>query len=264
MRALVAVVLCVTLASSGASADAAMRTSSAADGAVVSLPVGVNADYQLGGLRRPGKNVGIVARDRRAHPAKGRYNICYVNAFQTQPNERRLWRRHAALVLKKNGRRVRDPGWPDEFLLDYRSAAKRTKLLRVVGPWIDRCARDGFDAVEFDNLDSFSRSSGLLTAGQAKKYARLLVRRAHKAGLAAGQKNWATFNGSRIGFDFAVAESCARYRECGAYVKHYGRRVVAIEYRKRDFRRACSDYGAVIAVVLRDRALSPTGRRAWC
>jgi hypothetical protein len=104
----------------------------------------------------------------------------------------------------------------------------------------------------------------LLTRTQAINYARLLVAAAHRAGLAAGQKNTADFNGRRVGYDFAVAEECGRYRECGDYTAHYGRRVLAIEYRLADFRWTCSHYGARLAVVRRDLALSPRGVRAWC
>ena len=50
---------------------------------------------------------------------------------------------------------------------------------RIVGRWVDGCAADGFDAVEFDNLDSFTRSHGLIERRQALAYARLLVRAAH-------------------------------------------------------------------------------------
>ena len=42
------------------------------------------------------------------------------------------------------------------------------------------------------------------------------------------------------------------------------RRVLAIEYRRADFRWTCARYGTRTAVVLRDRSLSPTGVRAWC
>ena len=37
-----------------------------------------------------------------------------------------------------------------------------------------------------------------------------------------------------------------------------------IEYRKRDFRRACRRYGDDLAVVLRDRDLTPAGVHRWC
>ncbi|UMG93769.1 endo alpha-1,4 polygalactosaminidase [Nocardioides sp. TF02-7] len=126
------------------------------------------------------------------------------------------------------------------------------------------CARDGFDAVELDNLDSFARSRGLVKQRHAKAFARLLVRRAHRAGLAVAQKNWAELDGSRLGFDFAIAEECGRYDECGRYVASYGGRVLVVEYRRADFRRACRTHGDRVAVVLRDRALTPDGVRRWC
>ncbi len=95
-------------------------------------------------------------------------------------------------------------------------------------------------------------------------YARLLVRRAHDAGLAVGQKNLAGFDGTKVSYDFAVAEECGRYRECASYVRHYGRRVLAVEYRRRDFRWTCRHVGARLPVELRDLDLSPTGVRRWC
>ncbi|MGD9959567.1 endo alpha-1,4 polygalactosaminidase [Nocardioides sp.] len=249
---LLVVVLALIVGSAGAANAARER-----------LPVGTDVDYQLGGPRAAPAHVGIVVRDRRAHPAAGRYNICYVNGFQTQPDERAFWKRHPRLLLRRGGQPVVDGAW-NETLLDLRSPAKRTALSVIVGRWTQRCADDGFDAVEFDNLDSFTRSQGLLGRGQAVAYARLLVRAAHRAGLAAGQKNLVGFDGRTVGYDFAVAEECGRYRECGGYVAHYGRRVLAIEYRRRDFQHTCAVWGSNLAVVLRDRNLSPTGVRRWC
>ncbi len=227
------------------------------------LPVGTDADYQLGGVRAVPARVGIVVRDRGAEPVPGRYNVCYVNGFQTQPDERRFWRARPGLVLRQDGRPVADTEW-GEWLLDLRTPATRERLARVVGRWTRACARDGFDAVELDNLDSFTRSRGLLTRGQAVAFARLLIRDAHAAGLAVGQKNLPGLRGSRLGFDFAVAEECGRYAECRRYAASYGRRVLAVEYRARDFRRTCRNRAAAWAVVLRDRAVSPRGVRRWC
>jgi hypothetical protein len=158
---------------------------------------------------------------------------------------------------------VVDEAW-GEWLLDIRTAAKRERLAAIVGRWTRGCARAGYDAVELDNLDSFTRSHRLLTRRQAVAYARLLVRDAHRAGLAAGQKNLAGLDGRRVGYDFAVAEECGRYDECGAYTRVYGDRVLAVEYRAADFRRTCRQHGARLAVVLRDRDLSPRGVRRWC
>lgn len=235
----------------------------AAPSSVDPLPTGTDVDYQLGGVRSVPDHVGVVVRDRRASPVEGRYNVCYVNGFQTQPDERRFWRDHRRLVLKDDGRLVEDEAW-GEWLLDVRTRAKRADLARIVGRWVRGCAVDGFDAVEYDNLDSFTRSHGLIPRRAALAFAALLVRAAHDAGLAAGQKNLAGYDGSAIGFDFAVAEECGRYRECASYVDHYGDRVLAIEYRRTDFRWTCSHVGDRLAVVLRDRDLTPTGVRAWC
>lgn len=231
--------------------------------AVEPPPTGTDVDYQLGGVRPVPEGVGIVVRDRTAAPLAGRYNVCYVNGFQTQPDALGWWRRHSDLVLRRAGDPVVDDAW-GEWLLDTRTRSKRQRLAGIVGRWTRGCARAGYDAVEYDNLDAFTRSGGLITRRQAVAYARLLVRGAHRVGLAAGQKNLAGFDGTRVGFDFAVAEECGRYRECDAYTDAYGDHVLAIEYRRADFDHTCQEYGERLAVVLRDRALSPGGRRAWC
>ena len=227
------------------------------------LPIGTDVDYQLGGARDVPANVGIVVRDRRSAPAAGKYNVCYVNGFQTQPDERRFWRAHWRLVLGRDGRPVVDSAW-GEWLLDTRTRANRVRIARIVGRWIDGCAASGFDAVELDNLDSWSRSHQLLRPRHNKRLARLLVTRAHRAGLAVAQKNWAQWDGRAVGFDFAVAEECGRWHECGAYVRHYGWRVLVVEYRQADFDATCSVWGDSLAIVLRDRELAPTGIRRWC
>lgn len=228
------------------------------------LPPG-DVDYQLGGeWDEVPARVTIVVRDRLAEPLADRYNVCYVNGFQTQPDERRFWRRHHwRLVLKDDGRPVVDEVW-GEWLLDIRTRAKRRALAEIVGRWTDRCAADGFDAVEYDNLDSFSRSHGLVSRRHAKAFARLLVRAGHDAGLPVGQKNFAEWDGSTIGFDFAVAESCGQWRECARYEASYGDQVLAIEYDRAYFRRTCNQYGDLWPVVLRDQGLTPGGVHAWC
>lgn len=229
------------------------------------LPSDSHVDYQLGGAAPVLPGVGVVVRDRTDAPAPGMANVCYVNGFQTQPNERSFWRgsKRWGLVLKRRGRPVVDAQW-GEWLLDIRTPRKRRALAAIMGRWIEGCALKGFVAVEFDNLDSFTRSRRLLKRRHAIAFARLLVQRAHRVGLLAGQKNLADFNGTRIGYDFAVAEECGRYDECDAYTGVYGDQVIAIEYRRRDFRRTCAQVGDLIAVEMRDRDLSPSSVRRWC
>lgn len=231
--------------------------------AVTGLPSGTDVDYQLGGAATPASRVGIVVRDRTEAPAAGVYNVCYLNAFQTQPDEKAFWRARPALVLRRHGHPVKDAAW-GEWLLDIGTAARRERLARIMNGWIDGCASAGYDAVEFDNLDSYTRSRHRLSRADAIAYARLLVAAAHTAGLAAGQKNLAGYDGTAIGYDFAVAEECGRWRECARYVDHYGDQVVMIEYRRSDFAWTCERYGDDVAVELRDLELTPGGVHEWC
>ncbi len=236
----------------------------------VRLPV-ANAvfDYQIGGPYRPADDVTVVSRDRTAPPAgAGRYTVCYVNAFQAQPgaDARRWWRRHHPdlLLRDRDGALVVDEDW-DEPLLDVSTPANRTALMDVVGPWIDGCAKAGFDAVEPDNLDSYERSDDLLTKDDARAFAALLTRRAHDRGLAAAQKNTSDLlpERRRTGFDFAVTEECARYRECTDYAEVYDDRVFDVEYRRADFDTACRTVGDRLSVTLRDRDVSRPGEDGY-
>jgi hypothetical protein len=215
-------------------------------------PVPALADYQLGGAYPTSADV--VVRDWRTRPQPGTYSVCYINGFQAQPEMRKWWlRKHPRLLLE-----VRDRQW-DERLLDTR---RPEALARVVGRWIDDCARKGFDAVEPDNLDSWTRSLGLLSRADNVRYAKRLIARAHAAGLAIAQKNTASLAPRRL-FDFAVVEECQRYRECGRYRAAYGNAVLQIEYRRADFRRACRLRSGEVPVVLRDRLLRAPGTPAY-
>ena len=246
-------------------------------------PANAAFDYQIGGDYRPPRGVRVVSRDWfSGRPLRSGYSICYVNAFQTQADERGAHRpdEHsnwpAGLVLDELGD---DPNWGGEYLVDISQASKRRRALHHVAPMIDRCAAKGFDAVEFDNLDSWTRFDGTPLAGrvpfgraEAVAYAAMLTDRAHRAGLAAAQKNTPQLSrrASRrvVGFDFAVAEECGRYRECRAYTSVFGRHVVVIEYTRAGFHRACASVGARVSVVLRDvdvsRPRSPSYRSDGC
>lgn len=223
-------------------------------------PVGGGLDYQLGGAYPPPAGVEIVARDSTEAPAAGMYSICYLNGFQTQPADtERLLADSPELILTARGTPVRDENWPDELLFDTGTAEKRAGIAALLLPQIAGCARDGFDAVEIDNLDSYTRSAGLLTADDNVALASLLVDGAHTAGLAIGQKNAADLAAALAGtFDFAVAEECDRWEECGLYTAAYDDQVLAIEYAddlRDDFAAACAVPGRPLSMILRDRDL---------
>ncbi|WP_104165894.1 endo alpha-1,4 polygalactosaminidase [Cryobacterium sp. N22] len=232
--------------------------------APVPPPVGGGLDYQLGGAYDPPTGVDVVVRDSTDEPAAGVYSVCYLNGFQTQPaDSERMLADSPELILTAGGGPVRDENWSDELLFDTGSAGKRTALAALLLPQVTACAAAGFDAVELDNLDSYTRSAGLLTAEDNVAFARILVTGAHGEGLAIGQKNAADLAGplSEL-FDFAVAEECDRWQECGLYRAAYGDRVLAIEYAddlREDFAAACAVPGRPRSMILRDRDLTVAG-----
>jgi hypothetical protein len=227
-------------------------------------PPGAVADYQLGGAYAPSPAVRIVTRDSTDKPAPGLYSICYVNGFQSQPGSH--WPADL-LVSDSSGTPFVDPGWPDEHIFDTSTAVKRARLAELLRPTIAGCARHGFDAVEFDNLDSYSRSHHALSPADAVSFATSLVAIAHQNGLAAAQKNAVELSakGAKvIGFDFAMTEECFQYRECAGYTKVYGANVIDVEYTDTltsSFATVCASSRRPVSVMLRDRELKPAGAR---
>jgi hypothetical protein len=251
VKALLAVALLVSLAGCAAS--------TVADGG---FPTSGRVDYQLGGAYEPADDVTIVARDRSDPPLNGGYSICYVNGFQTQPQEADFWLdEHADLLLRDaRGEPQIDPNWPDEMALDTSTDSSRHELAAIVGSWIQGCADDGFQAVEFDNLDSYTRFDGL-TLGDNVAFATLLVDAVHDLGLDAGQKNSAelgTVGRDEIGFDFAVSEECFVYDECALYTEVYDN-VIDIEYDDTDLDGLCQYADLPVLTIVRDRDLTPGG-----
>lgn len=243
-------------------------------------PANAKFDYQIGGDYPSPDGVSVVSRDwfNGTAPA-GVYGICYVNAFQTQadeadvnrPDERSNW--PAPLVLSALGD---DPNWGGEYLIDISTAEKRAQAAAWVSPMIAECAAKGFKGVEFDNLDSWTRFDGTPVAGQvpfgrpeAVAYAALLVADAHAKGLAAAQKNTVELTADealgQIGFDFAIAEECGRWRECGGYRALYGNLVFVIEYRAKDFKKDCGNkkLRKALSIVLRDIDVTTPGSKSY-
>ncbi len=229
-----------------------------------SLPPKGGYDSQLGGDYAPAKGVAVVSRDRSSKPAQGLYSICYINAFQTQAVETDWWKaKHPDLLLKTaSGALAEDENWPGEIILDTSTREKREAIFSVQAQWVRQCAEAGFDALELDNLDSWSRTDGALTKENNLGLALLLTGMAHDLGMAVAQKNSVELGsaGKALGgFDFAIAEECELYEECDAYTAVYGANVFEIEYSDNDpaiFKRACAKRGGKIAIVLRDRELA--------
>jgi hypothetical protein len=231
------------------------------------FPAGAAADYQLGGAYPPPPGTTLLVRDSTATPALGLYNVCYVNGFQTQPADRELWlgQRHDLVLFGADKAPLIDPNWPDELVLDTSTPAKRAQLTTIFTSTITGCAKAGFNAVEIDNLDSYTRSAGALTTADNLAFATALAHLAHNAGMAIGQKNSAELGSQgkeQAGFDFAVTEECVRFDECGSYTDVYGERVLDIEYTDNPGGTAgiCGHSPRPKATIIRDRALTtPAG-----
>jgi hypothetical protein len=226
-------------------------------------PAGARFDYQLGGPAQYSPAPAIVVRDSTDKPWPGRYNVCYVNAFQTQPGDPAL----RASELKVAGQTVEDPDWPGEFVLDTRG--HRAQLVAAFAPVLASCARRGYRGVELDNLDSYSRSKGGLIPADNLGYARALIAIAHRLGLAVAQKNAVELVG-KAPFDFAITESCLLYQECGPFAARY-RVVLDVEYSDQTSPatfharcRAASKASKALSFEYRDVELTPRGVRAWC
>lgn len=225
-------------------------------------PANATFDYQIGAAYPPPGGVRVVSRDRQDPIAANLYNICYVNAFQVQPNEVDWWQsQHDDLLLRdSDGNYVVDGDW-NEILLDISTSANRVAIAGIVQNWFDGCARAGYQAIEPDNIDSYERSEGLLAIHDAIAYLELLAPHAHNAGLAIGQKNTTDLGtrGRNAGLDFAIAEECGRYNECDYFTGVYGDNVIVIEYTDSAFAKACAAVGDEVSVVRRDVGVTAPG-----
>jgi hypothetical protein len=242
------------------SSQPASDSSQSPSGTVKLPPTGVGFDYQIGGPYTPPAGVGVVSRDNSESPAKGLYNICYINAFQSQPgdstpDDQGKWQ---GLLLKGDDDGLaEDPDWGGEYALDITTQAKREALAQKMDETIDSCAEKGFNAIEPDNYDSYQRFDGL-TEAEAEAYISLLAQHAHEKGLAIAQKNTAELapKAKSLGLDFAVTEECGAYSECGDYEKAFGDHVVDIEYSSEGLNAACTDEASKFAIVERDEGVA--------
>lgn len=233
---------------------------------ITPFPESPVADYQVGVTYDPAPGVNLVVRTATAFPEHGLYNVCAVNAFQTQRADVDFWlsNNRDLLLWDASGAPLADPDAPGEYILDISTSAKRGRIAEIQTRELRACVARGFQAVELDNLDSYTRSGGAFDLGAASAFAALLTAKAHALGMPIGQKNtpelgWA--GSDEIGFDFAVAEDCIADQNCSAFTDVYGTRVIGLEYTDRtaDFALVCNDPRRPSSTLLRDRALSGPG-----
>lgn len=165
-----------------------------------------------------------------------------------------------------------DPNWGGEYLIDVGSPDSRERAADWLRPMIETCADKGFEAVEFDNLDSWTRFDDTPLANRvpfgrsdAEEFATQITAIAHDVGLASGQKNTAEMLASAdsIGFDLAVVEECGRYDECDDFAAVYGDQMVDVEYTDAGFSAACASIGDRSSVVRRDVDVTVPGSPSY-
>lgn len=138
---------------------------------------------------------------------KGIHAICYISAG-TYENFRSDAKQFPASVLGKTN------GWPGEKWLDIRAISILSPIMTAR---MQNCKNKGFDAIEPDNIDGYTNSTGFpLKASDQLAYNRFLADTAHSLGLSVALKN----DGDQVRdllsyFDFDINEQCAQYSECG-------------------------------------------------
>jgi hypothetical protein len=115
---------------------------------------------------------------------------------------------------------------------------QRDFMLRMNEARVAKCKRAGFDAVEFDVVDTWqtsaSRSGWHISARTQLIFNRGLAAIAHRYGLAAGLKNdLSQIPQLEPAFDFAINEQCFQYHECDPLERFVndGKAVFTVEYR---------------------------------
>ena len=156
---------------------------------------------------------------------KGARAVCYLSAGSYE-NYRRD---SGAFPRRVLGKAL--AGWPDERWLDIRRVGT---LMPIMGRRLDRCARKGFDAADFDNVDGYQNDTGFpLTFRDQLRYNRRLARAAHERGMSASLKNDVGQVRRLVDdFDFALNEQCLVYDEYHRYAPFIdaGKAVFHIEY----------------------------------
>lgn len=107
------------------------------------------------------------------------------------------------------------PEWQDERWLDGEDFQY---FQHLIAARVDQCVADGFDAVEFDNMDGYTNDPATLTASEQLTYNRALASLAHSKNLGVFLKNDVDqLTALQPDFDGAINEQCNEFGECGGY-----------------------------------------------
>lgn len=122
-------------------------------------------------------------------------------------------------------------GWPGEKWLDVRQISTLSPIMTAR---FRMCKDKGFDAVEPDNIDGYSNSTGFPLSGDDQiAYNKWIATTVHSLGMSVAMKNDLEQVGALVSdFDFALNEQCFEYDECDLLTPFIGanKAVFEVEY----------------------------------
>ena len=218
---------------------------------------------------------GRVGPDRRPRPQRpirrrGATTSVTSTPSRASPDEQAFWfDQHPDLLLPIDGEPLIDPGWPDEYLFDLTTAAKRAGGRRPSSAAGSTAARPTGSRPSSRTTSTPTPARRATTDSRAGAGVRRAADHAPPTPTASRSARRTRGDlgapGRAAGFDFAVAEECQVYEECGDYTDVYGDQVYEIEYTDNPesaFTDACSDHGAhrrsSCATARSSRAATPT------
>jgi hypothetical protein len=158
----------------------------------------------------------------RAIHNRGAHAICYMSAgtaerFRPDYHDYVRFDRshHHSLIGKPFSRR-----FPNEYWLNLRNdRGQRDFILRRVEARTRKCARAGFDGVEYDVVDAYAQGKRVtgwrISAHNQLVFDEALARIAHRNGLSVALKNdLGQVPKLAPQFDYAINEQCFEYHEC--------------------------------------------------
>ena len=156
--------------------------------------------YDVDGFDTPAATVSALH-------AAGKKVICYID-FGTSEDFRPDFSSFPSSVEGQTN------GWPGEKWLDIRQLSV---LEPIMTARMQMCVQKGFDALEPDNIDGYTNSTGFpLTAQDQLTYNTWIANAAHNLGLSVGLKNDVDQTTElQPYFDWALDEQCNEFSECG-------------------------------------------------
>jgi hypothetical protein len=186
----------------------------------LSRPVDTSQPAPIYDIDMEGASSSLISQLKSAHHTV----VCYIDAGGWEPY------RSDASQFPKSVIGNKENGW-NEYYLDIRSPIVRT----LMGKRMDAGKAKGCDAIEPDVVDTYTAKTGFpLTRKDELDYLHFWSEWVHHRGMKVALKNDAELVDSiSPQFDFAIAEQCFDYQECGSYAPfiQQGKAVLVAEYK---------------------------------